>query len=29
MLAAQARGEMMALVSNDAAFDDFGVTRIW
>ena len=29
MLAAQARGEMMALVSNDAAFDGFGVTRIW
>lgn len=29
MLAAQARGEMMALVSNDSVFDDLGVTRIW
>jgi PIN domain nuclease of toxin-antitoxin system len=29
LLAAQARGEMMALVSNDAAFDDCGVARIW
>ncbi len=29
MLAAQARGEMMAVVSNDAVFDDFGVARIW
>lgn len=29
MLAAQARGEHMALVSNDTVFDDFGVTRIW
>lgn len=29
MLAAQARGEMMALVSNDTVFDELGVTRIW
>lgn len=29
MLAAQARGEHMALISNDTVFDDFGVTRIW
>ena len=29
MLAAQARAELMALVSNDTAFDDFGVALIW
>lgn len=29
MLVAQAREEKMALVSNDAVFDTFGVERIW
>lgn len=29
MLVAQAREEKMALVSNDAVFDAFGVERIW
>lgn len=29
MLIAQARDERMALVSNEAAFDAYGVTRIW
>ena len=29
MLIAQALEEKMALVSNDARFDDFGVRRIW
>ncbi len=29
MLLAQARGEKMALVSNDAVFDAFDVQRIW
>ena len=29
MLVAQARAERMALVSNEAAFDALGVTRIW
>lgn len=29
MLIAQARTERMALVSNEAAFDAFGVVRIW
>ena len=29
MLIAQAREEKMALVSNDVAFDAFGVRRIW
>ena len=29
MLIAQAREEKMALVSNEAVFDAFGVTRVW
>lgn len=29
MLVAQAREEKMALLSNDAVFDQFGVERIW
>jgi PIN domain nuclease of toxin-antitoxin system len=29
MLIAQAREEKMAVVSNEAAFDAFGVTRVW
>ena len=29
MLVAQARAERMAIVSNDAVFDDFGVPRVW
>ncbi len=29
MLVAQARAERMAIVSNDAVFDDFGVHRVW
>ena len=29
MLIAQAREEKMALVSNEAVFDTFGVTRLW
>lgn len=29
MLVAQAREETMALLSNDAEFDQFGVERIW
>jgi PIN domain nuclease of toxin-antitoxin system len=29
MLVAQAREEKMALVSNDAVFDGFGVERVW
>jgi PIN domain nuclease of toxin-antitoxin system len=29
MLIAQAREEKMALVSNEAVFDAFGVTRLW
>lgn len=29
MLIAQAREERMALVSNESAFDDYAVTRIW
>ena len=29
MLVAQAREEKMALVSNEAVFDSFGVTRVW
>ncbi len=29
MLIAQAREEKMALVSNEAVFDTFGVTRVW
>lgn len=29
MLVAQAREEKMALVSNEALFDTFGVTRLW
>jgi PIN domain nuclease of toxin-antitoxin system len=29
MLIAQAQAENMAVVSNDAVFDSYGVTRIW
>ena len=29
MLIAQARSRELALVSNDRAFDDYGVTRLW
>ena len=29
MLFAQAREEKMALISNEVAFDGFGITRIW
>lgn len=29
MLAAQAQAERLTLVSNDVAFDAFGVTRVW
>jgi len=29
MLVAQARAERMALVSNEVAFDQFGVVRVW
>jgi PIN domain nuclease of toxin-antitoxin system len=29
MLAAQAQAESLTLVSNDPAFDGFGVTRLW
>ena len=29
MLIAQARLERMAIVSNEASFDEYGVTRIW
>ena len=29
MLAAQARAELMALVSNETLFDEYGITRIW
>jgi PIN domain nuclease of toxin-antitoxin system len=29
MLAAQARAELMALVSNETLFDEYGIARIW
>ncbi|MCG6940777.1 MAG: type II toxin-antitoxin system VapC family toxin [Thiohalocapsa sp.] len=28
-LAAQARHEELMLISGDAAFDDYGITRVW